>query len=270
MKSTIDIDKICEIIYSGKKIGVITGAGVSVASGISPFRDENGKCLIECMEEKLHIDYLRGFPKEFHKFYTTYFTKSNNGPNVTHVTLAELQEKGYIEGIITQNIDNLHTLAGSKNVIEMHGNGTSFSCTNPGCDGKYTKEQYNESDICPICGNLVRPDIVLYGESPEGIGPIFDLLKRVDLLLVLGSSIKVGDMKGLIIYYRSIKRDFNSKEDLILINLGETLYDNDALVCHIDLETAFKKIRKYGIENGYLDLPVEDKEKVLSIGEKII
>lgn len=266
MGKQISIEEICEIIYSGKKIAVITGAGVSVASGIAPFRDESGKYRIENGEQKLHIDYFREDPEKFYKFYKTYFVKPNKGPNVTHITLSKLQEKGYIEGVVTQNIDKLHTKAGSKDVIEIHGDGTLFCCTNPSCDGEYTKEQYLKSDVCPKCGNLIRPDIVLYGETPRNINKAIDLLKCADVVLVLGASLLVRDIIGLLMYYISTKIYANEPNNLIFINKGKTELDNNALVCRMDLEKAFEEIKKYGIEKGFLDSILEDNEKVLSIG----
>ena len=142
----------------------------------------------------------------------------------------------------------------------------TLCCTNPSCDGEYTKEQYLKSDACPKCGNLIRPDIVLYGEAPRNINKAIDLLRSVDVVLVLGASLLVRDIIGLVMYYISTKIYANEPNNLIFINKGKTELDNNALVCRMDLEKAFEEIKKYGIEKGFLDSILEDKEKVLSLG----
>lgn len=253
MGKNISIEEISEIIYSGKKIAVVTGAGVSVASGITPFRDENGNYLIEGGEYSLSIECLSDKPEKFYEAYKRNILKPNSGPNITHTTLAQLQEKGYIEGVITQNIDGLHNAAGSRDVIELHGDGTSFYCTNPDCKERYGKEQYQESNICPKCGNMLRPDIVLYGECANKVEDAFRKLIQSDVVIVLGASLKVSDINSLLSAYMRYKWYNNQEYGFIIINKSSTWLDNCSSVCREDLSEVFERIQRYGIENGYLE-----------------
>ena len=261
MARTISIEEICKIIYSDKKVAVITGAGVSVASGIKPFRGEDG-LYAENKEviKKLSIGYFLAHPQEFYKFYRENFLKENTGPNITHKTLAELQENGYIEGVITQNIDRLHTLAGSENVIEIHGTGERYYCIK--CEEQYTKKQYANGYICEKCGGVIRPDMVFYEESPkeEDKKKAYRLLIDVDIVLILGTSFEVNTILSLLDKYEYYRRLSKKDYEIIIVNKDKTEYDYLGSVCYMDLAVLFEEVRKYGIEKGYLGATTLDEK----------
>ena len=260
MARTISVEKICEKIYSGKKIAVITGAGVSVASGIRPFRGENGLYSEnEDAKKKLSLDYFQKSSQGFYKFYRENFLKPNDGPNIIHTTLASLQQKGYIMGIVTQNIDNLHTLAGSENVIEIHGTGEKYYCIN--CKGEYTKEQYSKDYVCPKCGGAIRPDMVFYGEPPKEEDKIdaYRLLIKADIVLILGTSFDVNTILNLLDKYEYYKRLSKKEYEIIIVNKEKTEHDYLGSTCYMDLSLLFEEIKRYGIENGFLDSILEEK-----------
>ena len=135
------LDQMLKSIFSGARVVVLTGAGVSTASGISDFRGENGLYTSGIdAEEILSRKYFRENPELFYQFYTQNMMIEGYEPNLIHQTLAALEKAGYIDGIITQNIDKLHQKAGSKNVVEIHGDGSKYYCTK--CEKEYSGEEY--------------------------------------------------------------------------------------------------------------------------------
>ena len=261
MARTISIDEICEKIYSDKKVAVITGAGVSVASGIRPFRGKDGLYSEdEDAKRKLSLGYFEKFPQRFYEFYRENFLKENKGPNVTHKTLAELEANGYIDGVVTQNIDNLHTLAGSENIIELHGTGERYYCFN--CKVPYTKEQYSKDYVCEKCGGAIRPDMVFYEEPPkdEDKEKAYRLLLNADIVLILGTSFDVNTILNLLTRHEHYRQVSKKECEIIIVNKDETEYDWLGRVCYMDLSVLFEEVRKYGIENGYLENPTLEEK----------
>ncbi|MBD3191778.1 MAG: NAD-dependent protein deacylase [Candidatus Heimdallarchaeota archaeon] len=164
------IDKAIKIIQQAKRVTAFTGAGISVESGIPPFRGDNG------LWNKYHpifldIRYFKSHPLESWKLikeiFYDFFGKAK--PNQAHFGLAEMEERGYLSAIITQNIDNLHQKAGSQRVYEFHGNSRDLVCTN--CSNKEPVKEYHLENLppkCPKCPGILRPDFVFFGEPiPE-------------------------------------------------------------------------------------------------------
>lgn len=184
--------KVADLIKNSKHTTVFTGAGVSVESGIPPFRGEDG----------LWNDYdpiildLKNFhkhPKEswdlIKKIFYDYF--GNAAANEAHQVIARLEKEGYVKAVITQNIDNLHQQAGTKNIFEFHGNSRQLICT--GCGKKYPVSQEILAELppkCKKCGEILKPDFVFFGEAiPERAEKLsFEEAEKADLFIIIGTT----------------------------------------------------------------------------------
>ena len=233
------IEELKKIINESNNIVVLSGAGVSTASGIKDFRSKDGLSKESSipLEILLSSDYFYGHTKEFYEFYKEFFNGKNIKPNITHEYLKILEEKGKLKAIITQNIDGLHSKAGGKLVYELHGTTYSNHCVK--CNKKYSSEKVFDSKDIPkcSCGGIIKPDVVLYGEMlPEdALEKSIISVEKADTLLVLGTSLKVYPAAGLINYFRG--------KNLVIINKDETDYDRVAtLVIHDDLTKVFKEL----------------------------
>lgn len=233
------IKKLKEIIDESKNIVVLTGAGVSTDSGISDFRGENGienKYSIP-MEILLSHEYFYSHTDDFYKNYKEIFNCSNIKPNITHKYLYELEKMGKLKAIVTQNIDGLHSKAGNKLVYEIHGTILSNHCIK--CNKKYNEVKVFTSKGIPACdcGGIIKPDVVLYGESlpMDTLNNAIKKIKEADLLLVLGTSLVVYPAAGLIDYF--------SGDNLVIINKDKTSYDRYAnLVINDNLSEVFSHL----------------------------
>jgi NAD-dependent deacetylase len=185
----------------------LTGAGISVPSGIPDFRSP-GTGLWEKVDpmEVAHIDAFHSDPVRFWDFYGERFaTLFSKQPNGAHRALVELEERGMLDGVITQNIDMLHRRAGSRELIEIHGSIAACSC--PRCGGDVELEEVRariEADPegvprCEACDGPLKPDVVLFGEMlPQaGLERARSLCEGADLLLCIGSSLEVHPVAGL-------------------------------------------------------------------------
>jgi NAD-dependent deacetylase len=168
-----------------------TGAGISVDSGIAPFRGKNG--IWNKYEEKLfEINYFSSHTKEAWKMLCDGFYEANLKaiPNAAHIALAKLEQNGIIKAVITQNIDNLHIKAGSKNVHELHGNAEKLTCINDA--SKYSVQDFDLKTVpcCKKCGAMLKPDFVFFGEMlPEkDMHSSIEASKKCDVMLVIGST----------------------------------------------------------------------------------
>ncbi len=187
-----DIQKAADLVATSKHCIVFTGAGISVESGIPPFRGPDGlwsKYDPTCLE----LDFFNSHPQEsWEKIYTIFYEFMGNAkPNAAHIKLAELEEKGIIKSIITQNIDNLHQDAGSKHVLEFHGTTKRFECQN--CLVKSRQPDVNLKVLppsCPICGGLLKPDFIFFGEMiPSHVNDeSFIQAELADVVLVIGTT----------------------------------------------------------------------------------
>jgi len=201
------------------------GAGVSTESGIPDFRSSNGLYNEKYKyppETMLSRSFFMQQTEEFFKFYREKMLHPSARPNKAHIALAELEAMGKLKAIITQNVDGLHTEAGSKNVIELHGSALRNLCMK--CKECYPMEKIIKSDGVPLChcGGIIKPDVVLYEESldPYVMVSATDAIYDADVLIVGGTSLNVYPAAGMITGYRGKK--------LVLINKSETSYDHRA------------------------------------------
>ena len=227
------IKRLSEIIKNSNNIVFFGGAGVSTESGIPDFRSANGlwseKLKINLTPEQLvsHTMFIK-YPEEFFKFYKEKLIYPNAKPNAAHFALAKLEKMGKLKAIVTQNIDGLHQLAGSKNVYELHGSVLRNYCMN--CHAFYDEKFILESKgipTCTRCGGIVKPDVVLYEEGLDNdvINGAVRSISQADTLIIGGTSLVVYPAAGLIDYFRG--------KNLVLINKSSTSADNRAdLVIH--------------------------------------
>ena len=221
------IEKLKEMINGSSRIVFLGGAGVSTESGIPDFRSENG--IFNAIREYgyppetlLSRSFFDRDPETFFKYYRGLLMTGNAKPNAAHYALARLEERGKLTAIATQNIDGLHTAAGSKNVYELHGSIMRNHCMK--CHKFYDADFIANSDGVPrcTCGGIIKPDVVLYEEGLDHdtlMGAITHVM-RADMLIVGGTSLQVYPAAGLIDYYRGDK--------LVLINKSSTPYDRYA------------------------------------------
>lgn len=211
------------LIKNANKILILTGAGMSTESGIPDFRSKTGLYSKKFQglppETILSLSFFNTNPKMFWNYISESMSFSDIEPNIGHEILAKWGQKKDIT-IVTQNVDQLHTLAGSTNVIEVHG--TTKTCTCQGCNKKY-----NQNDILSLedgyiceCGSFIKPDVVLYEESVDKMSLVYPLIEQADLLIVLGTSLTVYPVAAIPEYFN--RRD----KHMIVINKTPTPYNN--------------------------------------------
>ena len=222
--------RLAELLAGSSRAVVLTGAGVWVPSGLPDFRTpETGLWANVDPMEVAHIDVFERDPERFWSYYRPRFHElGDKRPNGAHRVLAELERRGLVEGVVTQNIDRLHRAAGSRNVVEVHGSIETSSCIR--CAASYEIEEidglFDERGvaICAGCGGAVKPDVVLFGELlPEGaIVRARDLAERAELMICVGSSLAVHPVAGL------PQLTLESGGRLAIVTKGPTPYDEDA------------------------------------------
>jgi len=228
--TTREVARLAELLGRSRRAVALTGAGVSVPSGIPDFRTpETGLWAKVDPMEVAHIDVFERDPERFWSYYRPRFsTLGDKEPNRAHEALAELERRGLITGVITQNIDRLHRAAGSENVIEVHGSIDTASCT--ACGTSFDLEEIEALfdgrgvALCSDCGGAVKPDVVLFGEMLplEPIERATALAEEADLMLCVGSSLAVHPVAGL------PRLTLESGGRLAIVTKGETPYDREA------------------------------------------
>jgi len=202
-----DIELLAELAREASSVVALTGAGISVPSGIPDFRTP-GTGIWEHVDpmEVAHIDAFRRDPARFWRFYGERFASlEGKRPNGAHEVLVELEQAGVVDGVITQNVDMLHRTAGSREVIEMHGSIATCSCLSCGevislaAARALLRSTPGGVPLCQGCGEPVRPDVVLFGEMlcESAIMRARALCEGADLLLCIGSSLEVHPVAGL-------------------------------------------------------------------------
>jgi NAD-dependent deacetylase len=219
------VEQIVEIIKNSDNVVFFGGAGVSTESGIPDFRSVDGLYNQKYdypPETILSHTFYRRKTSEFYRFYKDKMICKEAKPNVIHNALAKLEAEGKVKAVITQNIDGLHQMAGSKEVLELHGSVHRNYCTR--CRKQYTLEDILATQDVPrcSCGGIIRPDVVLYEESLDGfvLSQAIEHLRNADLLIVGGTSLVVYPAAGLLRYYKG--------RELVLMNRDATPYDGDA------------------------------------------
>lgn len=218
-----NIEKFKEIIGNSKNIVFFGGAGVSTESGIPDFRSVDGLYNQKYdypPETILSHSFFKYRTEEFYKFYRDKMLCLDAKPNITHKTLARLEQEGKLRAVVTQNIDGLHQAAGSKTVYELHGSVLRNYCSK--CGKFYGVEAIINSEGIPKCecGGVIKPDVVLYEEGLDDktVNGAVRAISSADTLIVGGTSLSVYPAAGLIKYYRG--------HSLILINKSATPYDS--------------------------------------------
>ncbi|HEX2359408.1 MAG TPA: NAD-dependent deacylase [Solirubrobacterales bacterium] len=225
-------ERLAELIRDSSCTVALTGAGISVPSGIPDFRTP-GEGLWEKVNpmEVAHVDAFRADPARFWSFYRPRLRGLGGvNPNPAHEALAELERRGLLEAVITQNIDRLHTRAGSSRVVEVHGSIRTASCQS--CDATYEVTElealFDDEGVaaCAICQGYVKPDIVLFGEllPAAAMAEAESLASRAELLLCVGSSLEVHPVAGL----PSITLAGGGA--VAIVTKGPTPFDRDATV----------------------------------------
>ena len=234
-----DTDKLNDFIKQSSNAVFFGGAGVSTASGIPDFRGKGGLYMGDLPAEVYlsHSFFVRNTEK-FFEFYRSKMLYPNAKPNVVHSTLASLEKAGKLRAVITQNIDGLHQMAGSRNVIELHGSVNRNYCLD--C-GEFYGVDYilNSKGVpkCAKCGGVVKPDVVLYEEplSDTEWSRAYMAIEEADLIIVGGTSLSVYPSSSLL---------YNTNGKILcLINNQPTSFDSSAtLVIRDDLKRVFESI----------------------------
>jgi NAD-dependent deacetylase len=225
--------RVAGLLNESERAVVLTGAGISVPSGIPDFRTP-GKGLWENVNpmEVAHIDAWRRDPDRFWGFYSQRFTAlTDKRPNRAHEVVAEFERRGLVRAVITQNIDRLHRVAGSERLIEVHGSIEHSVCLE--CGGKVTLEKVVEqlagadgAPECLACIAPLKPDVVLFGEMlpHRALSEAQALAADADLILCIGSSLEVYPVAAL----PSVTRERGGR--IALVTQGPTPYDSEAEV----------------------------------------
>jgi NAD-dependent deacetylase len=225
--------RLAELLRDSERAVVLTGAGVSVPSGIPDFRSP-GTGLWEKVNpmDVAHIDAWRRDPDRFWGFYAERFASlRDKRPNAAHEAIAELERRGLIRGVITQNVDRLHRVAGTSRLIEVHGSIEWSVCLE--CGGKVPLDRVvrllasgDGAPECAACVAPLKPDVVLFGEllPEQAMAEAHALAAEADLMLCVGSSLEVYPVAGL----PAVTRGAGGR--LALVTKGPTPYDAEAEV----------------------------------------
>lgn len=238
-----NILKLKKLVSESSNIVFFGGAGVSTESGIPDFRSEQGiyntvKNFGYPPEQILSHSFFMKNPEKFYDFYRSTMIYESAKPNLAHLGLAKLEKQGKLKAIVTQNIDGLHQLAGSKTVYELHGSIHRNYCMK--CGKFYPLSTITESKgvpQCKECGGIIKPDVVLYEEGldEEIINNSIKAIKKADMLIVGGTSLNVYPAASFVNYYDGNK--------LILINKSKIPYDRYAdLLIHDSIGKVFNEI----------------------------
>lgn len=235
-----------KIVEESENIVFFGGAGVSTESGIPDFRSEEGiyKAWTEYgrpSEEIICRPFFDRKPEIFFDYYRKNLLYPEAKPNEAHYALARLERQGKVKAIVTQNIDGLHQMAGSKNVIELHGSVLRNYCMK--CGASHTMEYVRQAmgvPLCENCGGIVKPDIVLYQEEVKSdvLDRAIKAIKEAETLIVGGTSLIVYPAAGLVEHFQG--------KNLILINKSQTQYDERAdLVIHDSIGEVFAGLEEF-------------------------
>lgn len=232
------VEKIMQYINQANNVVFFGGAGVSTESGIPDFRSKEGLYNQHDVhfdgyrpEYLLSRDCLYEESKVFYEFYRQKMDTRSIRPNITHKVLARLEQVGKVKAIVTQNIDGLHQKAGSKNVYEIHGTTERNHCVKCGkdFDGDSIFNSRESIPRCPRCQGMIRPDVVLYGESlpEEAVSKSVDAIRHADVLIIGGTSLTVYPASQFIYDFQGEHLVVINKEKLN-IKLKES---SDVMIC---------------------------------------
>jgi NAD-dependent deacetylase len=227
----VGVDRLAELVRTLGPAVVLTGAGISTESGIPDFRSPTGIWAQYDPQEYATIEAFRADPVKVWSFYRLrYGALTEAEPNAGHLALAELEHRGHIRAVVTQNIDTLHERAGSREVVEVHGSIRTCSC--PRCGARYVRDEVlrmlEEADAprCPECSEVLKPDVVFFGELlPEAaIDRAYELAREARLLLVVGSGLEVWPVSLL------PDETVRAGGRVAIVNRGPTTFDDQAVL----------------------------------------
>ena len=227
----MSVARLAELLYSHGPCVVLTGAGVSTESGIPDFRSPTGIWAEFDPLEYASLAAFRADPEKVWRFYAPRFGMLTSAePNAAHNALAELERRGFVRAVVTQNIDLLHERAGSVDVVEVHGSIRTSSCLR--CSSKYPLEDVvrlvkaDGAPRCRPCGAVLKPDVVFFGEllPPAAIDRAYELARTTRLLLVVGSALEVYPVAELPL------ETLRGGGRLAIVNRGPTALDARAHV----------------------------------------
>ena len=227
----LEQEKLQHLIDISNNIVFFGGAGVSTESGIKDFRSKDGLYRLQSKygrpyEEMLSHTYFMNHTDTFYQFYREFMINTEAKPNAAHEYLAKLEKRKHLT-VITQNIDGLHQMAGSKNVLELHGSIHRNICMD--CGAKFNLEDILKMDStprCPHCGGIIKPDVVLYEEGLDQdiLYNAVDAISKADLLIVAGTSLSVYPAAGLVRYFNGRYIVVINKERLRVENVSLEIY----------------------------------------------
>lgn len=250
-KQSLTPDACAGLIKNSRSIAVLSGAGISTAAGIPDFRGPEGLYVTRRYdpEKVFEIDWFYRRPDYFYEFSNDFVTAAARiEPTFTHNFLAGLERSERLAGIVTQNIDLLHHAAGNRRIVELHGSYNSATCT--GCRRQYRQLSYawwqqTMADSptppvsrCPECREVLKPDIVFFGEPVDRFGAAETLMTRCDLLLVLGSSLQVAPASHL---------PYLTDAPTVVVNRGDVALEaaRNRYFADVDLDAYFRRVAEF-------------------------
>jgi NAD-dependent deacetylase len=220
------VERLAELIQDHAPCVVLTGAGVSTESGIPDFRSPTG---IWADVDPMEYGSLRAFQADPEKVWSFYANRiemlTGAEPNDAHYALAELERRGFVSAVVTQNIDLLHTRAGSREVVEVHGSIRTASC--PACGASFPLEESRlPLPRCSDCRAVLKPDVVFFGEllPRAAIDRAYELARGTRLLFVVGSTLEVYPVAELPL------ETIRAGGSFAIVNRGPTALDREALL----------------------------------------
>jgi NAD-dependent deacetylase len=224
----MSVERLAELLRARRPCVVLTGAGISTESGIPDFRSPSGIWAQYDPLEYATIDAFLADPAKVWDFYGKRLNVLRGAePNAGHVALAELEERGWVTAVITQNIDRLHERAGTRTLVEVHGSIRTSSCLDCGTVVPFDEVvQLLPVPHCPSCGRALKPDVVMFGEllPAAQIALAEELAREAGLMLVVGSSLEVYPVAGLPL------ETLANGGALAIVNRGSTPFDGRASV----------------------------------------
>jgi len=245
-QKTKDVKKLFALIKEAKHAVALTGAGVSTLSGIRDFRGKNGLYNEMDAEKIFSLDYFVEDPSFYYKKSGDFiYNIDEKEASIVHIVLGELEKRGLLKALITQNIDLLHQKGGSKNVIEIHGSPKMHYCLR--CAGVRVSFEdaaeivrKGEMPKCPKCGRVLKPAITFFGESlpTDALREAISESQKADFMLVLGTSLTVYPAASMPEY------TLRSGGKIVIINNMPTPLDSRAILHFDDLGSVFEELQR--------------------------
>jgi len=246
MQKNSEVAELFTLIRMAKHLVALTGAGVSTLSGIRDFRGKNGLYNEMDAEKIFDIEYFVKDPSFYYKQAGEFiYNIDEKEASIVHIVLGELEKRGFLKALITQNIDLLHQKGGSKNVIEIHGSPSIHYCLR--CAGvRVSFEEAaaavrkGEMPLCPKCGRVLKPAITFFGENlpADALREAVSESQKADLMLVLGTSLTVHPAASMPQY------TLRGGGEIVIVNNMPTPLDSAALLHFDDLGTVFEELKK--------------------------